>query len=205
MELQTERASQAIPTRYSLLDRLQNWQDNESWQDFFDTYRRLIYSVALRSGLTEVEAQEVLQETIICVSRNIHNFKRDRQLGSFRGWLRNITRWRIADQFRKRTRRHYVTPGENDNPVDLIGTDADCDAIWEQEWKDNLLKSAVERVRNRVKEEHFQIFDLYVLRQWPVSKVAYTLGVSVPEVYLAKHRVGARLKKEIQALEKGLR
>src|SRR5215472_3086238 len=93
-----------IPTRYTLLSRLQNWEDNESWKDFFDTYWRLIYSVARKSGLTEAEAQDVVQETVISVAKHIHKFRRDRKLGSFKGWLRNLTRWRIADQLRKRTR-----------------------------------------------------------------------------------------------------
>jgi RNA polymerase sigma-70 factor (ECF subfamily) len=47
-----------IPTRYSLLSRLQNWDDQESWKDFFDTYWRLIYNAAVNSGLSETEAQE---------------------------------------------------------------------------------------------------------------------------------------------------
>ena len=93
MELQTDRT---ILTRYSLLSRLQDWQDNKSWQEFFETYWRLVYSVALRSGLTKPEAQEVVQETFICVAKSIHQFKRDRTKGWFKGWLRNITRWRIA-------------------------------------------------------------------------------------------------------------
>ena len=58
----------SIPTRYSLLSRLQDWDDQESWRVFFDTYWRLIYSVAARSGLTESEAQDVVQETIICAN-----------------------------------------------------------------------------------------------------------------------------------------
>src|SRR5512136_2458772 len=91
-----------LPTRYSLLSRLENWDDQKSWKDFFDAYWRLIYSVALNAGLTESEAQDVVQETVICVARDIQKFKRDRSLGSFKGWLHNITRWRIADQLRKR-------------------------------------------------------------------------------------------------------
>src|SRR5437867_1469660 len=95
-------AEKLIPTRYSLLSRLHNRDDQESWKDFFDTYWRLIYGVALKAGLSEQEAQDVVQETVICVAKDIHKFKRDRALGSFKGWLRNITRWRIADQLRKR-------------------------------------------------------------------------------------------------------
>src|SRR5215471_16363220 len=95
-------ADGAISTRYSLLSRLQNWGDQESWKDFFDTYWRLIYSIALKSGLTEAEAEDVVQETVICVAKDIDKFRRDRRLGTFKGWLRNLTRWRVADQLRKR-------------------------------------------------------------------------------------------------------
>lgn len=83
-----------IPTRYSLLSRLGNWDDDESWRTFFDTYWRLIYNTALKSGLSEAEAQDVVQETVICVAKDIQKFKRDRAEGSFKGWLRNLTRWR---------------------------------------------------------------------------------------------------------------
>jgi RNA polymerase sigma factor (sigma-70 family) len=195
-----------IPTRYSLLSRLQNWDDHDSWKDFFDTYWRLIYAVALKSGLTETEAQEVVQETIISVAKNIQKFKRDRQLGSFKGWLRNLTRWRIADQLRKRTR---VAPQEREaveaasavwSPAGIAEA-AEAESVWEHEWRANLMQVALENVKGRVKEEHYQIFDFYVVKQWPVAKVARTLGVSTGQVYLAKFRVGALLKKEIRRLE----
>jgi hypothetical protein len=73
-----------IPTRYTLLSRLEDRGDQDSWKDFFDTYWRLIYSVAVKSGLTEAEAQDVVQETIISVARDIHKFKRDPGLGHCR-------------------------------------------------------------------------------------------------------------------------
>src|SRR6266850_763402 len=91
-----------LPTRYSLLSRLHNWDDQESWKDFFDTYWRLIYGLALKSGLTEEEAQDTVQETVISVAKHIEKFNRDPAKGSFKGWLRNIIRWRIADQLKKR-------------------------------------------------------------------------------------------------------
>ena len=195
-----------IPTRYSLLSRMQDREDQDSWKDFFDTYWRLIYSFAIKSGLTDAEAQDVVQETVISVARDIQKFKRDRTLGSFKGWLRNLTRWRIADQFRKRTRS--VPAGNNlstpsTNPDEIAGPgNADLEAIWEEDWQANLLEAAMERVKPRVREEHYQMFDLNVIRQWPASKVAQTLGVNIGRVYLAKHRVMALIKKEIRVLEK---
>src|ERR1051326_5029571 len=87
----------SLTTSYSLLTRLQNWDDEKSWGVFFERYWRLIYSLAIRSGLTETEAEDVVQETIVCVAKDIQKFQRDRERGSFKGWLRNLTRWRIAD------------------------------------------------------------------------------------------------------------
>ena len=196
-----------IPTRYTLLSRLQNWEDNESWKDFFDTYWRLIYSVARKSGLTEVEAQEVVQETVISVSKHIQKFKRDSKLGSFKGWLRNLTRWRIADQLRKRTRLapapDLPDPGDSALLESLPEMpDQSSDLRWEEEWHANLLQAAIDRVKLRVREEQYQIFDLQVLRHWPVSRITSTLGVSAARVYLAKHRVAALIKKEVRILKK---
>ena len=104
-----------IPTRYSLLSRLQNWDDQASWKEFFDTYWRLIYLIALQSGLTETEAQDVVQETVISIAKDIHKFRRDRSLGSFKGWLRNLTRWRIADQLRRRIQPRQENPVTGDD------------------------------------------------------------------------------------------
>src|SRR5438094_1086402 len=94
--------SALIATRRSLVDRLANWDDQRRWQEFFDTYWKLIYSAARKSGLADAEAQEVVQETVITVAKNIDKLKYDPARGSFKGWLLQITRWRIADQFRKR-------------------------------------------------------------------------------------------------------
>ena len=77
----------SIPTRHSLLSRLKHWDDQESWRDFFDTYWKLIYGVAIKSGMTDVEAQEVVQETVIAVAKKIAEFKTDPAFGSFKAWL----------------------------------------------------------------------------------------------------------------------
>jgi RNA polymerase sigma-70 factor (ECF subfamily) len=166
----------------------------------------LIYSFARKSGLTETEAEEVVQETVIAVAKDIQKFKRDRTLGSFKGWLRNLTRWRIADQLRKRTRlaggEGTMTKAASRRLEEIPnGVDASSESIWEEEWQTNLLKAATERVKHRVKEEHYQMFDFYVLRQWPADKVAETLGVSTAQVYLVKHRVARLIRKEVRVLE----
>ncbi|HKS38057.1 MAG TPA: sigma-70 family RNA polymerase sigma factor [Verrucomicrobiae bacterium] len=197
-----------IPTRRSLLSRLKNLDDQESWKDFFDTYARLIYGVAIRAGLSDTEAQEVVQETVIAVSRNIGNFKYDRAKGTFKSWLLHTARWRIADQLR---RRRPGAPGfrrERDKTartatIERIPDPAgpELDAIWDAEWEKHIFEGAIARVKTQIKAKQYQIFDLYVIKQWPVERIVRTLGVSVGQVYLAKYRVTRLLSKEIKALE----
>lgn len=82
-------------------------------------------------------------------------------------------------------------------------TETVLNLIWDEEWEKNLLSAALERVKRRVDPGQFQIFDLYCTEGWPVLKVAQTLGVSVGRVYLAKHRVGRLLRKELSSLKQG--
>jgi RNA polymerase sigma-70 factor (ECF subfamily) len=123
----TESADEFLPTRRSLLSRLKNWDDSEGWKRFFDTYWRLIYSAAIKSGLSDVEAQEVVQETVISIAKKMAEFKYDPALGSFKGWLLTLTRWRIGDQIRRRARHEsspqFVTP--DGTGTDVIGAVAD--------------------------------------------------------------------------------
>jgi RNA polymerase sigma-70 factor (ECF subfamily) len=209
-----------IPTRASLLGRLKDWGDQESWQEFFNTYWKLIYSVATKAGLSDAEAQDVVQETLLTVAKKVGQFKSDPALGSFKGWLLLITRRRIADQLEKRNRLPQ-TPrlsGAGGTPALLSGgaddstrtstvervpdpAPFDLEVCWEAQWQENLLRTATEKVKSQVSPKQFQMFELYVWREWPVRKVAQTLGVNTGQVYLAKHRVTRLLKKEIQKLE----
>ena len=197
-----------LATRRSLVERLTDWGDQLRWQEFFDTYWKLIYSAARRSGLTDTEAQEVVQETVITVAKNIDKLKYDPAIGSFKGWLLQITRWRIADQFRKREPGNAKSVhSADDRATATIERVSDSrgiglDAMWETEWKENLFKAAIAKVKRKIEPKQFQIFDCYVRKEWPATKVATRLGVSLGQVYLARHRVGALLKKEIKALEK---
>lgn len=203
-----KNSDQSIPTRESLLNRLKDWRDQESWQDFFDTYWRLIFNVAVKAGLTAAEAQDVVQETIVSVAKVIPEFKYNPALGSFKGFLLHITRWRIADHLRKRPREFSLAaPQTSDEPgtaaIERIPDPAgfDLENLWDQEWQENLAQAALERVKRRVNPKQYQLFDLYVRKNWSVEEITKTMDVTVHQVYTAKSRISALLKKEVQILE----
>ena len=74
------------------------------------------------------------------------------------------------------------------------------EAIWNEEWEANLLDAALQKVKRQVNPKHYQMFYLHVLKELPVGEVARRVGSNIGQVYLAKHRVGRLLKKEIQTL-----
>jgi RNA polymerase sigma factor (sigma-70 family) len=203
------RAHVSLATRRSLLSRLKQSDAEESWRQFFDTYWRLIYTTALGAGLTDSEAQEVVQETVLTVARKIKSFRYDPAVGSFKGWLLTIVRWRIADQFRKRqrqiqplhARRETVTQGTA--TIERVADPGaiDLDIIWQEEWQRTMFTAALARVKRQANARHYQMFDLHAVKQWPVQKVAQALGVRPGQVRLAKHRITALMRQEVARLE----
>ncbi len=201
--------SEVLATRRSLVERLGDWNDRKRWQQFFDSYWRLIHNAARKAGLTEAEAQEVVQETLITVAKKIDQLKYDPAIGSFKGWLLNITRWRIADQFRKRkpdqARKSFRDDGDvRTATIERIADPAglELEEIWDEEWRKNRMQAAVARVKRQVDPKQYQIFDCYVFKEWPAQKVASELRVTIAQVYLAKHRLAALLKKELRTAER---
>jgi RNA polymerase sigma-70 factor (ECF subfamily) len=200
----------SYPTRPSLLNRLKDTQDHQSWQMFSDVYGRLIFGFAIKAGLNETEAEEVVQETLIAAAKNLPEFRYNPKVCSFKTWLLNLSGWRVQDQLRRRqstTAPNPARPSADETArtatVERVPDPASVqlEAIWDREWQTTLLEAALEKVKAQTDSKQWQMFDLYALKEWSVKDVAKALGVSVGRVYLVKHRVSAQLKKEIKRLE----
>jgi len=208
-----EAKEDSYPTRSSLLRRVKDTQDQQSWQEFHDIYRKLIFGFALKAGLNEDEAQEVVQETLIAAAKHLPGFRYDPKVCSFKTWLLNLSAWRVQDQLRKRQKPGAPVAGpvsvEGAGDPDRTGTierlpdpaGNQLEAIWDREWRTTLLEAALGAVKAQVDASQWQIFDLCALKEWSVREVANALGVSAGRVYLAKHRVSALVKREVNRLE----
>ena len=208
-ELVPER-EELLPTRRSLLNRLRDWEDQASWRDFFNTYWKFIYSVAVRSGLSDHEAEDVVQETVISVAKKMPEYVYDPARCSFKGWLMHVTRLRILDQLRRRQpafqqaaasdRDSRQTPTV-ERIADPAGSLAQQEAAWDEEWERNLVDAAMERVKLRVKPEHYQIFYLSAVKGLKTGEVARMLQVNIGQVYLIRHRLAKDVKREVERLK----
>src|SRR6266581_3410142 len=85
----------SIQTRPSLLNRLQTGDDIESWQEFYRVYGKLVRDFAIQAGLTDTEADEVVQETAVAVARYLPEFRYDPKGWRFKTLLRSQTSWLI--------------------------------------------------------------------------------------------------------------
>jgi RNA polymerase sigma factor (sigma-70 family) len=200
--------AEALNTRRSLISRLRNVDDRDGWQEFFDIYWKLIYSVARKAGCSEQEAEDVVQETTVAVTKYIQDYHYDPAVCSFKSWLMHKTQWRIIDQVRKRPPDfvHRLAPGTDTSETSLLDRIPDpesleLDSVWEEEWRKNLVDAAMDRIKRRIKPEHYQIFYLSAVRNLGPKRVAQTMGVNIAQVYLVRHRVAALVKKEVRWLE----
>ena len=199
---------QFLPTRQSLLIRLKNLDDNASWYEFFQNYWRFIYRVAVGSGLSDSEAQDVVQKTVIAVCRQMPTFTYDRSKGTFKGYVYKKARYFILDQQREHKKKAHwhanLPPGTSGtDPMEkLVDPASLTQPNWDEEWELNLAQAAIQNVKAKIKPKHFQIFDWYVLKQMPSKKVATMLGISIGQVFLAKHRITGLISKELRKLKR---
>jgi len=202
-----DNPDELLPTRRSLIERLRDLNDQASWREFFEMYWKLLYGAAIRAGLSDQEAEDVVQETVIGVARKMETFRYDPAVCSFKGWLMHVTRCRIADQFRRRRPQNVplVAPrAETTTEPSLNVHDPSADVledIWDEEWQKNLVDVAMERVRRRANPEHYQIFHLHAVKGLGVRDVAKLTGASLAKVYVTYHRMAKLVKTEVRRLE----
>jgi len=194
-------------TRTTLLYRLRDLDDQASWQEFFDTYWKLIYAVACKYGFTEAAAEDVVQETMVAVSRHMPQFRYDPAKGSFKTWLLRITRSRIYDALRRtrykredRYRRREIALKTSVMESYPAPEEVRLEEMWEEEWRKHRLDRALQQIKRSANAREFQMFYLHVIKNVPARDVARGLGAKLAEVYAVKYKLAPRLERELNRL-----
>jgi RNA polymerase sigma-70 factor (ECF subfamily) len=187
-------------TRASLLVRLRSSADGAAWSQFVDLYAPVIYGFARGHGLQDADAADLTQEVLRAVSAGIGRLDYDPQRGTFRGWLFTVVRNKLRDFLSARSRQ---VQGSGDTDVhrllqELPGREAEQEAVWLQEYEQQLFTWAAEQVRRDVQEATWCAFWQTAVEGKSGKEVASALGMSVAAVYLAKGRVLARLHDLVQ-------
>jgi len=186
-----------------LLVRIRDAADREAWRQFVDLYAPLVYRFARRRGLQDADAADLAQDVLHAVARSSERLEYDPRKGSFRGWLFTVARNKLHTFLRRRERQRRRT---EDVAVDRLADEpaapeSEEEVLWEQEYQQRLFDSAAEQVRGHFQDRTWQAFWQTAVEGRSPREVAEALGLSVGAVYIAKSRVLARLKEQVQLMQ----
>ena len=184
-------------TRYTLLRRIRNLNDHEAWATFVDAYSPLVYRFSLQRGLQDADARDVVQEVFIRVGRGIAQFEHAPERGRFRAWLGTII-FREIQRQRAKVRQPGRGRGGASGDAALAEMQAQYETAWNAEFDSEVYQFALERTREKVDAEQWQVFELIWMQDEKPRDVARRLGKDVEWVYKAKYRVLSRLKEQIR-------
>lgn len=188
-------------TRASLLVQIRDGANHRAWQEFVQLYGPVVYGFARKRGLQDADAADLMQDVLRSVSTAIGRLDYDRQQGTFRGWLFTITRNKIFNFVAARKIRPQGSGDTTTNrlldaqPGDSGGSDA-----WELEYQRRLAGIAMDRIKAEFQEKTWQAFWLTAVEGQGAADVARRIGLSPGAIYVAKSRVLARLKDEVETL-----
>src|SRR3954464_10379580 len=180
-------------TRASLLVRLRDLGDEAAWVEFIDLYGALVYNYARKQGLQDADAADLGQEVLRAVAGSVGRLEYDPRRGLFRNWLFTLVRRKLSDWRAAQGRRRRSGEPATSELLDKIPAPATEQAAWEAEWEERLFAWACEQVRQDVTDSTWQAFWRTAMKGQPTRQVAADLGLTASAVYLARHRVLARL------------
>ena len=179
-----------------MLKRLRDAQNDEAWSTFQEVYVPLIIRFCRAHGLQDADANDVSQDVLRAVSQSIDGFTYDRERGTFRSWLYQVTRSKLATHFRRRARQASGS-GRTDVHELHDGHPRSDEASWDREADRRLFEWACEQVEPHVDAKTWQAFWRTAVRNISAKLVADDLGLSIGAVYVARSRITARLRKRI--------
>jgi RNA polymerase sigma-70 factor (ECF subfamily) len=189
-------------TSISLLQRLRTAPDDASWQRLVDLYAPLVQGWLRRHFVRLQDAEDLTQDVLGVVVRELRNFEHCQRPGAFRAWLRTITVNCVRSQWRNRLGKAEAT-GDSDVAKQLDQLEdprSGLSRLWDQQHDRHVMARLLEMIACEFNFVTWQAFERHVLDEEPASDVAAALGVSVNVVLLAKSRVLRRMRKEAEGL-----
>ena len=194
------------PTRVTLLERLRTGKDQTAWLEFESTYRAFIFSLILRMGIPNADAEDISQTVLTKVWQKIEDFEYNRNRGKFHNWLAAMTRNTVKDFFR--TKKNFITGRdavEYQEIYDSIEQQVlpDIEKLAREEWVLHITNLAWENIKNDLHENKRRVFK-YISQEITNPEIAQKLGISETSVRVYKAEVFEKMRTEINRLNQEL-
>ncbi|MDA1050688.1 MAG: sigma-70 family RNA polymerase sigma factor [Planctomycetota bacterium] len=199
-------SSHLSETSQTLLSKLKDPADQQAWEDFVQRYGSRIYAWCMKSGLSDADACDVLQEVLVRLLKRFPSFSYNRQQGKFRNYLRTITENVIRDSLRKHQYRADQGVGGSTAQEKLAWVEDPGDAIAHlmedldnEFWRENLASIVEDLKKRRKNQTDLQVFELHELQGLSHEDIAEQLGKSREAVYTLLSRGRNKVKTEFDA------
>jgi RNA polymerase sigma-70 factor (ECF subfamily) len=179
-------------TSLSLLERLCRAPDDEAWRRLVDVYTPLLHAWLRRyDALSAADADDLVQDVLLTVSREMPGYQPTSQPGAFRGWLRTILVNRLRHFWRARRHRPAAVGGSDfiDQLDQLQDNDSHVSRLWDREHDRHVMGRLLEAIRPRFAAATWRAFEMQALDGRPAEAVAAELRMPLHSVYAAKSRV----------------
>jgi RNA polymerase sigma-70 factor (ECF subfamily) len=188
-------------TPLSLLERLRLRPDAASWKRLVDLYTPLLQAWLRQQQLPAADVEDLVQDVLAVLVREMPAFQHNSNTGAFRRWLRTIALNRVKGYWRARQARPPDTAGGNSDLLNLVADPAsDPDRHWEQEHDQYIVRRALELLEPEFTPTTWQAFRRQVIEGARPAQVAAELGLTAHAAVLAKFRVLRRLRRELDGL-----
>jgi RNA polymerase sigma factor (sigma-70 family) len=194
------------PTRASLLVRLKAPRDERAWIEFVEIYEPLIHRLARAKGVQEADADDLAQDVFRAVADAIEQWDLDPARGSFRAWLSRVARNMILNLMAARSRQTASFGTGGTETVKLLEAQPAGDAdsgLFDIEYRRQIFASAAQRARVHFQKTTWLAFWRTAVEGRDISAVAAELGLTPGALYVARNRVMARMRQEIDQIEGG--
>jgi RNA polymerase sigma-70 factor (ECF subfamily) len=189
-------------TPISLLERLRLGPDPASWERLVALYTPLVRRWLGRYAVQPADADDLVQEVLGTLLRELPQFRHDLRRGAFRRWLRTVALNRLRAFWRTRKALPQAVGATDLGPVldRLEDPVSDLSRLWDEEYDRHVVRRLLEMIELEFEPATWQAFRMLVLEGLPTRDVAARLGISVNAVRIAKHRVLSRFRREIEGL-----
>jgi RNA polymerase sigma-70 factor (ECF subfamily) len=194
-----EGSQLSTTTSRSLLERVKS-DESEAWDQLVSLYAPLVYQWCRGWSLREQDTTDIFQEVFQAVAVHISGFRKQREGDTFRGWLRTITRNKVHDYFRRRSREPEGVGG-SEAQAHLAQLSAPQprgeSSLSEEQGERALMARALELIRREFAERTWQAFWRTAIDGRSAPEVAAELSMNAGAVRVAKSRVLQRLREEL--------
>jgi RNA polymerase sigma-70 factor (ECF subfamily) len=185
-------------TPVSLLDRLRDDANEQSWRQFVNLYSPLLQRWLNRYAVQPQDADDLIQETLQTVLEELPRFRHSRRSGAFRHWLRQVLIHRLGAHWRQRD--YQPAPATALELQQLEDPSSGPSHLWDVEHDRHVIRRLLEAVRHEFQPGTWQAFEAVMLRGQAPAEAATGLDMSVNAVLLAKSRILRRLREEARDL-----